>query len=122
MHRLVRLPAPEQSIVRAALSGMPEVDRAFDQAISLDREFAYAFYNRWVVHTRTGQYDQALADLSRAIEIDGRNTLGYYVRGFFYAETGKLVEAAPDLEKAIELGLDAGAKQVAEDTLVGLGQ
>ena len=50
-----------------------------------------------------GQYEQAVADYTRAIALDPRNANAYHNRGSSYDKMGRLVEAVNDFSKAIEL-------------------
>ena len=53
-----------------------------------------------------GDYDQAIADCTKAIRFDAKYAWAYYVRGCAYREKGKAAEAEADFAQAKELGLD----------------
>jgi Flp pilus assembly protein TadD len=50
-----------------------------------------------------GQFDQALADLSRALELEGKRTDALFARATAYARLGKWDEALADRSRLLEL-------------------
>ena len=50
-----------------------------------------------------GNYDRAIADLTRAIELTPDYALAYELRGKAYQKKGDLDRAKPDLAKAKQL-------------------
>jgi len=80
-----------------------------------------AYFNRALAYAQTGQFDQALADLSKVIEIDPRYATAFCLRGQVYAQLGDREKAIFDLEQALELGLDPDLTAKAEALLDELG-
>ena len=52
---------------------------------------------------KKGQYDQAIADYTKAIELDPKYAEAYKSRGFVYTSKGQHDQAIADCSKAIEL-------------------
>ena len=105
--------AQETMIIRSAATGgkavttqpstAPLVD--LNQAIALDPQFAYAYYNRANLYVRSGEEDKALLDYTKAIELSPSFAEAYYNRGLLFFALGKVNEGTRDLSKAGELGL-----------------
>ena len=117
----------ERAIIRSAATGgkalptaptsttptLPRAPRLSEQpalldlnrAIELDPQFAYAYYNRGNLYTRSGEEDKALLDYTRAIELNPAFAEGYYNRGLLYLSRGRVADGVRDLSKAGELGL-----------------
>ncbi|EWC91429.1 tetratricopeptide repeat protein [Porphyromonas catoniae ATCC 51270] len=76
-----------------------------NQAIALDPQFAYAYYNRANLYVRSGEEDKALLDYTKAIELSPSFAEAYYNRGLLFFALGKVNEGTRDLSKAGELGL-----------------
>ena len=117
----------ERAIIRSAATGgkalptaptsttptLPRTPRLSEQpalldlnrAIELDPQFAYAYYNRGNLYTRSGEEDKALLDYTRAIELNPAFAEGYYNRGLLYLSRGRVTDGVRDLSKAGELGL-----------------
>ena len=117
----------ERAIIRSAATGgkalptaptattptLPRAPRLSEQpalldlnrAIELDPQFAYAYYNRGNLYTRSGEEDKALLDYTRAIELNPAFAEGYYNRGLLYLSRGRVTDGVRDLSKAGELGL-----------------
>ena len=84
----------------------------FTSAIERDGRNARALDMLGVVHTSSGDLDQAIADFTREMTIDphlGRTRLAdaYCGRGSSHHRAGNLDPAISDYEKAIELGASA---------------
>ena len=75
------------------------IDNAY-QRISIERDPARQLHNR---STRTYNYDEAIADLTKAIKLYSTFAYAYYNRANLLALSGKLPEAFEDYTKAIEL-------------------
>ena len=69
-----------------------------------------------------GQYDQALADLTKAVEISPGDAETRFFRGAVYALTDEREKALADLTAALELGLDPELRSDAEELLEELSQ
>lgn len=70
------------------------------QRISIESDPARQLHNRT---TRTYNYDEAIADLTKAIKLHSGFAYAYYNRANLLAISGKLPEAFEDYTKAIEL-------------------
>ena len=75
------------------------IDNAY-QRISIESDPARQLHNR---PTRTYNYDEAIADLTKAIKLHAGFAYAYYNRANLFALSGKLPEAFDDYTKAIEL-------------------
>ena len=75
------------------------IDNAY-QRISIENDPARQLHNR---STRTYNYDEAIADLTKAIKLYPGFAYAYYNRANLLALSGKLPEAFDDYTKAIEL-------------------
>jgi tetratricopeptide (TPR) repeat protein len=65
-------------------------------------------FNQGVANYNSGDYEQAIADYSKAIELDPDDATAYSNRGSAYKESGDLEQAIADYNKAIELDPDDG--------------
>ena len=70
------------------------------QRISIDSDPANKLSN---THTRTYNYDEAIADLDKTLRLFPNFAEAYYNRGTLLALSGKLPEAFEDFSRAIEL-------------------
>ena len=70
------------------------------QRISIDSDPANKLTN---THTRTYNYDEAIADLDKTLRLFPNFAEAYYNRGTLLALSGKLPEAFEDFSRAIEL-------------------
>ena len=77
-----------------------------DKAIELAPKFAYAYYNRAIVHLSLGQKEKALQDYSQAITL-GSTLLpeAYFNRGLLLLSMGQKDKAIADLSLAGEQGI-----------------
>jgi tetratricopeptide (TPR) repeat protein len=92
-----------------AYNNSGEFDRgisAFNKAIELDPNFAFAYNNRGWAYIELRQYEQGIADCTKAIELDPRLALAYSNRGLAYIRLGQYEQGIADCSKAI--GLDPG--------------
>ena len=64
---------------------------------------AAAYNRRGVAYFNNGDYDHALADLSKRIELDSKNPEAYNNRGIVYDHKGDYTPALLDFNKAIAL-------------------
>src|SRR5574344_1500468 len=77
----------------------------FTQAIDLDHNNPYLYYDRANVYSRQKDYSKAIADYTEAIRNDKNLAEAYYNRGLSYIYSGKKDAGIQDLSKAGELGL-----------------
>ena len=78
----------------------------FNQAIKLDGQNAYLYYNRGNFHAARKDYQLAIDDYTKAIELDSRLAEAYYNRGIIRLENTHTKNAGiADLSKAGELGI-----------------
>ena len=64
-----------------------------------------------------GEYEQALADLTKAIELNPESARGYCIRGGTYKKMGQAEKAIADFERFLELTNDPQWRQMAEQQL-----
>ena len=50
--------------------GRPSNNRLKDKAIELNPHYAWAYYNRGHAHVCKAEYDETIADFTKAIELD----------------------------------------------------
>lgn len=62
-----------------------------------------AYNNRGIVRLRNKEYDQAIADLTKAIDVDPKHGLAHANRGLAYSAKKEYERAIADLSKAIEI-------------------
>jgi len=71
-----------------------EYERAvedYTQALQVDPQNSYAYYNRGITRDRSGDYEGAITDFSHAITLDPANADFFHNRGF---SLRKMVSAA----------------------------
>ena len=66
-------------------------------------EDAHGFNERGSRYSRSGVYEKAIPDYTKAIELDDTFAEAYFNRGGSYYELGRFDEAISDLTRAIEL-------------------
>ena len=81
-----------------------------------DRLSSGAHGDRGIAWGRVGNYDEAIAEFTRAIEIGPDDAWTYHARGLSFAAKGELDQAIRDYTKAIELRAEYAAAQVPEDS------
>ncbi len=64
---------------------------------------AISYFNRGLAYQSKEQYDQAIADYTKAIELDPKYARPYNNRGLAYKNKGQYDQAIADFTKAIEL-------------------
>ena len=60
----------------------------FTEAVELDPEYYFAYYNRALAYYRLGNLDRSLADYSSAIDLRPANAYWIFERGLLYWEYG----------------------------------
>ncbi len=95
------------------------------EAISHDASYVEAYKLRAVDHLRAQQYDQCVADASKALEL-GTNTGSraklLEVRAFAMAATGHLNEAVDDFNQSLQIHSSNGIRVRLGDALVRAGR
>ncbi len=81
----------------------PEAD--FSEAIKLNPNNAYLYYNRGNMHVARNEYSKAIDDYTIALNLDPNLAEAYYNRGIVRITTKNTDKAISDLSKAGELGL-----------------
>ncbi len=66
-------------------------------------ESAQQFFDRGVEASENDNYDEAIADFTKALEIDPNYAKAYGNRGITYAEKGQPDEAIADFNKALQI-------------------
>ncbi len=82
---------------------MSENRRQIARNVGLTRADSQAYYERGLQAFATGDYENAILDLSEAIHYDRRRAELYSARGLIYVEAGKKDEAEIDLAYALRL-------------------
>ena len=77
----------------------------FSDAIRLNSNNAYIYYNRGNLHAGRNELSKAIDDYTIALKIDNRLAEAYYNRGIARAKSGNKQAGIQDLSKAGELGL-----------------
>jgi len=85
------------------LRALQSAIRSYDKAISLNPQYAQAYYNRGLAKKALGQYEQAIAAYDKAIDLNPQDLKAHYNRGTAKAKLGQRQEAAADFHKAIGL-------------------
>lgn len=75
------------------------------EAIRLDGQSPYLYYNRGNVFVERADMQHAIEDYTKAIELDPNLAEAYYNRGLALVRTKRLQEGIADLGKAGELGI-----------------
>jgi len=79
------------------------IEEDFSNAIYLDPELAFAYFNRGLDNIIEGQYDWAIEDLTKAIHLNPNYAVAYHERGLAYYFLGKYQQALNDSNKVIEM-------------------
>ncbi len=77
----------------------------FNQALRLDPQNAYLYYNRATLYAYRKDYQRAIADYTRALELDAHLAEAWYNRGLCCIFAGQKEKGISDLSKAGEMGL-----------------
>ncbi|MBV7330572.1 tetratricopeptide repeat protein [Chloroflexi bacterium TSY] len=75
----------------------------YDQAISLNPNYATAYYNRGNTYYDLGDLSAAISDYDQAISLNPNYATAYYNRGNTYYNLGDLSAAISDYDQAISL-------------------
>ncbi len=81
-----------------------------NKAISLDSNYAEAYFNRGIAWENKGKSDRAISDYNKAIELNPTDAVAYYNREIAWKNKGESDQVISDYNKAIELNpIDAVA-------------
>ena len=75
----------------------------YNQAKPFHLSDADRYYAQGIAYYRKGNFDQAIADYSKAISLDPNYAYAYYGRGLIYGKQGNFTQALSDYMKAIKL-------------------
>jgi tetratricopeptide (TPR) repeat protein len=75
----------------------------FTQAITIDPNFADAYYSRGHVLGRLGKHEQAIDDFTQTLTLNPKNANAYADRGAAYGSSGQHALAISDFTQAITL-------------------
>ena len=78
----------------------------FDQAISLNPDYADAYYNRGLAYKYQGDYERAIADFDRAIGLNSDYAEAYISRGIAYSDIRNYKRAIANLNQAVRVNPD----------------
>lgn len=76
-----------------------------DEAVKLDADNQYLYYNRGCIHFARKDFTHAIDNFTHAINIDHNLAEAYYNRGLARVQNGLRADGIADLSKAGELGL-----------------
>ncbi|NJK51374.1 tetratricopeptide repeat protein [Candidatus Gracilibacteria bacterium] len=116
---------PETSISHFLKKGNAKADEGdyqgaidyYDQAISLNPEYALAYNNRGFAYWNLKEYQKAISNYNKAISLNSEYALAYNNRGNAKSDLGDKQGAIADFEKAAELYQKQGDYQNAQDAL-----
>lgn len=89
----------EKDISKALHSAL----EAFDQSIKLAPNFSDAFVGRGVVNFRLGDFNESIADCTKAISFDERNALAFLHRSHASKAVGDFAKATQDMRRYRQL-------------------
>jgi tetratricopeptide (TPR) repeat protein len=72
----------------------------------LRQTLAIAYHRRGTAYASKKQYDQAIADYTKALEIDPKYISAYNDRGLAYMSKGNYERAIADVTRAVELAAE----------------
>lgn len=84
---------------------IPSAMQDLAQLLMYNPDFAYAYYNRAILYTSSGERIRAIEDYSRAIALQPRLAEAYYNRALLYFAEGQHEAGIRDMSQAGELGL-----------------
>ncbi|MFP4101590.1 tetratricopeptide repeat protein [Coleofasciculus sp.] len=88
----------------------------FNQAISINPNYADAYSNRGLAYLAQGNLQKALTDLSQGIEMNPNNAEAYYGRARTHVRLGNEEEAIADFQKAADLFRQQGKMALYQNT------
>jgi tetratricopeptide (TPR) repeat protein len=75
----------------------------FDEAIRLDPNFKWAYYNRGLAWSNKKNYEKAISDYNEAIRFDPKNAIAHNNRGWAWSNKKEYDKANADYNEAIRL-------------------
>jgi tetratricopeptide (TPR) repeat protein len=75
-----------------------------NEAIRLNPNYSYSYYDRGNVYRDMQLYQQAISDYNVAINLDPNYPYAYHYRVLCYQKQGNIIQAKADLAKAKQLG------------------
>jgi tetratricopeptide (TPR) repeat protein len=75
----------------------------YTQAIRVNQNFAFAYYNRGIVFYERSEYKKAIKDYTEAIQLGKKESDFYYNRGIAYIDTSQFDLAIKDFNEAMRL-------------------
>jgi tetratricopeptide (TPR) repeat protein len=85
-------------------SNYDDAMESYNKAIELKPDFADAWLNRGILHTKLNQHQKAITDFSKTIEIESGNTQAIELMAKNYSAMGSFIKAAESYDKLIKLG------------------
>ena len=81
-----------------------------NEAISIDPNYADAYFIRGLVYTDIGAYEEAIKDFSKAIDLEPNDDHAYLRRGTAYYKLGRYHEALEDYRTSCDMGYEEGCE------------
>jgi tetratricopeptide (TPR) repeat protein len=75
----------------------------YDQAIALNPNFVWAYYNRGLARYKKGELEKAVGDYTQAIQMNPKFVASYYARAWSYLASGKGEPAYVDMLEYLRL-------------------
>ena len=98
--------SPEDSVLLKNVLG------DYSQALELDPDFPFAYFNRGVVYCQLSKYREAVNEFTAAIRLKSDLAEAYYNRGLIRILLNELLPACEDLSRAGELGISDSYKVI----------
>jgi tetratricopeptide (TPR) repeat protein len=97
----------EDENITIAIQEYQEIIVDYEQALSINKHFFFAYFNHGNISIQQGNFNQALQDYNKAIEIEPDFAEAYFNRGLAKIYLDNIEGGALDLSKAGELGIQA---------------
>ncbi len=92
----------------------------FEQAIELDSENPFFYYNAGILYVETGVFDKAYKAFSRAIELKPDHVQSHFRLALFYEMTGFPQDAAKSFQNVVRYGTTEPEVDEAKSRLTGV--
>ncbi len=93
----------ERALAHQKAKRYTEAIEAYDKAIELKQEYAYAYNNRGLAYFALNQNEKAIANYNKSIELKPENFKAYNNMGLVYEALKQYEKAIVNYDKAIEL-------------------